>query len=149
MIYKYARIAELEIELSQWLGNADYDAVKLIAHKHKRLSSLCARALLYKSLFQETGVRGWSVKKDPKGKPFLVHEDIVHIPHISISHSRSLVAIVISFKGTVGIDIEDWQARDIGAIAKAFHRRGGHHALCPFAPFRLALRQHTQMGDLG
>lgn len=117
MLFKYARIAELETELSLWLRDTDYEAAKLTLNKNKKLASLCARALLYKSLFQETGIRGWSVEKDIKGKPFLAHDEIAYIPQISLSHSRSLVAIAISFEGAVGIDIEDWQERDIGAIA--------------------------------
>lgn len=117
MLYDFASINEIQNELSLWLGQADGDMVRKINNQNKKHASLCVRALLYKTLFLETGIRGWSIKKDDEGKPFLSHDHARIIPHISLSHSSMMVAVAISFSGPIGVDIEDWQERDIGAIA--------------------------------
>lgn len=118
MLYEFASINEIKGELSVWLGQADLDMSCKINDLGKRQASLCVRALLYKKLFLETGLKGWCIKKDDRSKPFLSHDHAKDIPHISLSHSPTMVAVAISFLGPIGIDIEDWQQRDIQNIAR-------------------------------
>jgi phosphopantetheinyl transferase len=117
MLYEFASTSDIQGELSLWLEQADIDMTYKISNQNKRQSSLCARALLYKRLFLETGIKGWSIKKNDEGKPFLLHGYAKIIPHISLSHSPTMVAVAISFLGPIGIDIEDWRQRDIQRIA--------------------------------
>lgn len=103
VIFETAPISKIQNELSLWAKESDVEEVSNINYEQKRLASLCARTLLYKKLFTKTGLRDWNLKKDNSGKPFLIHDYAEHVPYISLSHSSTMVAIAISYIGSVGI----------------------------------------------
>lgn len=65
----------------------------------------------------ELGGSGWTIDVDARGKPLALGP----LPrHVSITHSRDIIAVAASAVGPVGIDIEYRDpTRDLGQLAKA------------------------------
>ena len=68
-------------------------------------------------LLRELGGSGWTIDVDARGKPLAAGP----LPrHVSITHSRDIIAVTASAVGPVGIDIEYRDpTRDLGPLAKA------------------------------
>ena len=68
-------------------------------------------------LLRELGGSGWTIEVDARGKPLASGP----LPrHVSITHSRDIIAVAASAVGPVGIDIEYRDpTRDLGQLAKA------------------------------
>ncbi len=115
--FKTASIDEYS-SLFSFLEQSDLDYCNKISNVSKKNASLAVRGLLRNSLFDHTGEKGWLICKDISGKPYLAHEDVSDIPYISMSHSKTMVAVILSSIAPVGIDIEDWKPRNFAHIAK-------------------------------
>ncbi len=92
------------------LNQSDSDAYALIKNPGRRLEWLGVRALL-----KEFYTVPPTITYNDKGKPSLIN----HHDKISISHSGKMVAIVLSYDETPGIDIEMLHPRII-KIANRF-----------------------------
>ncbi len=79
---------------------------------HRRLEWLAVRVLLYQLAGEEKEVR-----YAPSGKPYLADGSY----HISISHTKGYVAVILSATREVGIDIEQYSSR-IHKVAHKFMR---------------------------
>lgn len=73
-----------------------------------RLAYAAAHALLRSTLSQILGCSapGLSIARDAMGKPFLPRPAARGISDFSLSHTDGLVALAISAEGTVGVDVE-------------------------------------------
>ena len=88
------------------------DAQSLYKSKMRRMEYICERALLR----ELTGEVDMEIMHNADGKPLLMNGS-----NISISHTRGFVAIILSEKKNVGIDIEYVHDRVMG-IANRFMR---------------------------
>lgn len=70
---------------------------------------LVARALLRITLsrYYQTAPHNWQFGTSRYGKPFIQHPESSHKLSFNISHTRGLVACVVSETACVGIDVED------------------------------------------
>lgn len=84
--------------------------------RSRKQSSLAHKAIL-KLLAQVTKEDHWEIKKDPKGKPYPIAPDGTIGPHISLSHSKEMLAWAVSTDGPIGIDVEYNKERDFLALA--------------------------------
>lgn len=92
------RVEEDEETLKEMVGGDYFPGLNRLTHPRRRLEWLAVRVLLRKF-----GYEG-QVMYHPTRRPFLVHSR----SHISISHSFPFVAVVLSDKCSVGIDIESY-----------------------------------------
>ncbi len=79
---------------------------------HRQMEWLAVRVLLYRLAGEEK-----EVLYAPSGKPYLADGSF----HISISHTKGYVAVILSDTGEVGIDIEQYGNR-IHKVAHKFMR---------------------------
>ena len=97
--------------IERWALAAD----QLYAVRRKNIeashNSLLARAVIQRVLY-EAGHNQAPIIVDARGKPHVQHG-----PHISISHSRNMVACALCEDFPIGIDIEHWQRRNFAKIA--------------------------------
>ncbi|MDX9769775.1 MAG: 4'-phosphopantetheinyl transferase superfamily protein [Tenuifilaceae bacterium] len=92
------RLEEDEETLKQKVGGTYFPGLARITNERRRLEWLAARSLL-----REFGYEG-HVMYHPTRRPFLAHSR----SHISITHSYPFVAVIMSEKFHVGIDIESF-----------------------------------------
>ncbi len=90
------RVEETETQLKELVGGDYFPGLAKLSHPRRRLEWLAARTLLRE--FGQTG----HVLYHPTRRPFLANSNV----HLSISHSFPFVAVIISQKNNVGIDIE-------------------------------------------
>ena len=76
-------------------------------------NSLLARSVLRRLLADNDFDWNAEIAIDDGGKPFI--EDG---PHISISHSKDMIAVALCGDFAVGVDIEYWKDRDFAKLAK-------------------------------
>ncbi len=84
------------------------------ARKH---DFLLTRAALREILYEMTERNHWSFRADAKGKPLAISLAGDVAPHISLSHTKGMIAVAVSMRHPVGIDIEKWRVRDFAALA--------------------------------
>jgi phosphopantetheinyl transferase len=91
-------------ELLTMLPNREWyeEGLQRFAAVHRRLEWLSVRILLYTLLGEDKEIAYYST-----GKPYLSD----HSYHISISHTRGYVAVILSRTAEVGIDIEQYGER--------------------------------------
>lgn len=90
-----------------------------IRHQEERLRFVLGRHLLQTAIIEATGVeRFYTVKQAEGGKPFLA--DGPSCLDFSISHSARAVAVAVSTRGRVGLDIERVVELDPTALESAF-----------------------------
>ncbi|MDD3037865.1 4'-phosphopantetheinyl transferase superfamily protein [Bacteroides sp.] len=77
--------------------------------EHRRLEWLSVRALLF-TLLGEVKKIGY----EPSGKPYLEDGSF----HVSFSHTKEYVAVILSCKASVGIDIEHYGERIYRVISR-------------------------------
>jgi phosphopantetheinyl transferase len=92
------RVEEDEETLKLKVGGEYFPGLARITNERRRLEWLAARSLL-----REFGYEG-HVMYHPTRRPFLAHSR----SHISITHSYPFVAVIMSEKYYVGIDIESF-----------------------------------------
>jgi len=107
----------VESLISQWATPEDHAEAKLRQSHTRRQDFLVARATLRALLTHETGRGDWRICPDANGKPQALTATGIVGPYISLSHTRGLVACVVSEAGLVGVDVEYWRARDFIALA--------------------------------
>lgn len=79
-------------------------AIESTSNEELRLQRLAAYGLLAKALKEQGRWREWPVvKKAPQGKPYL--ENYADM-EMNMSHCKGYVAVVLSERGRVGIDVE-------------------------------------------
>ena len=79
-------------------------AIETTGNEELRLQRLAAYGLLAKALKEQGRWRGWPVvKKAPQGKPYMENYADVEM---NMSHCKGYVAVVLSERGKVGIDVE-------------------------------------------
>ena len=92
------KIEETRSELLAYLSNHEWlDNIRSIKSESRVLEILAARVLLKELTGEEK-----EVYYNASGKPFLVDGSY----HISVSHTRKYVAVVINKEEPVGLDIE-------------------------------------------
>ena len=90
------------VEAFHTLGEVYAEVCHTYPGAHRRLEVLCAYALL----FALTGDRSLHVDHLPSGQPRCVSEATGRCYHISISHTEGWVAVIMSEKSKVAVDIE-------------------------------------------
>jgi len=73
-----------------------------------RTAFIAGRMLIRAALSEWTGAKTVPLKIDERGKPFCPLEDT---PSFNLSHAGGWVALALSTKGAVGIDLEDLNRR--------------------------------------
>ena len=102
--------------IAQWASPADHITSRLRTNNNARQNFLLSRALLRKLLFTASGHNKWQIDYDAKGKPYCIGNNKATF-HLSVSHSRNLVACGLSQKYEIGIDVEYWRPRNFTALA--------------------------------
>lgn len=80
------------------LTDAEYEEIKI---PHKKIELLASRVAI-RHLAKSLNVVFEGIKKDENGKPYLVNSHW----HMSVTHSRHFMAVVMHPEKAVGIDIE-------------------------------------------
>ena len=83
----------------------------------RKTQFLLARSVLRTMLRNETGQDDWKIVAEPNGKPYIIDTRGNRGPHLSISHTRGMVACALSPYSSIGIDIEQWKPRQFSSIA--------------------------------
>jgi 4'-phosphopantetheinyl transferase len=110
-------------ELAGRLSPAERERSARFWQAHDQRDYVAAHALVRMALAAHTQLRPeqLSFGADSYGKPFLLVPNGATPPHFSFTHSRGLVACVVSSDGTVGIDVEAVDAAiDVDRIASRF-----------------------------
>lgn len=98
--------------LLSWLDSVDYSRLKCIARDTSRRQRAAGRILLRCALSQAAhpcaavAPDEWAFDVDTNGKPFVQARGELPTPRFSISYSFDLVAVAVSFRQEIGIDIE-------------------------------------------
>ncbi len=103
------RVEETEEELKSLVGGTYFPGLERMSHPRRRVEWLGARCLL-----KEFGLKS-QVMYHPSRRPFLAHSKT----HLSISHSYPYVAVIVSPRFFVGIDIES-STRPFRLVANKF-----------------------------
>lgn len=101
----------------KWITEDDRFVTERRGSGAARRNTLLARGGLRALLFHVTGKLDWVFKSDPRGKPFIQTPDGAPGPHVSLSHTRGMVACAISQSHPLGIDIERHRPRDFSGIS--------------------------------
>ena len=102
--------------IAKWAMEEDQSQAELRHNETRRHNFLLARAALRALLDTATGIKDWYIRPDSTGKPYLLSPTGVTAPHISISHTKGLVACAVA-SSPIGIDVEYWRTRDFTALA--------------------------------
>ncbi|UBM58310.1 4'-phosphopantetheinyl transferase superfamily protein [Marinilongibacter aquaticus] len=92
------------------LTDAEYEEIKI---PHKKIELLASRVAI-RHLAKSLNVVFEGIKKDENGKPYLVNSHW----HMSVTHSRHFMAVVMHPEKAVGIDIERPQKK----LQRILHR---------------------------
>jgi len=103
--------------ITKWATAEDFTQVKSRHNEAKRHDFLVARSAMRALLAHATGISDWHIRSDPNGKPYAITVTGKAGPHISLSHTKGLIACAISQEAPIGIDVEYWQGRDFIALA--------------------------------
>jgi 4'-phosphopantetheinyl transferase len=109
--------ADAKLLIAKWATAEDLARAALRRNETKRHNSLLAGATLRALLAHVTGTGDWQIRPDSNGKPHAFTPTGIAAPHVSLSHTRGLVACAVSRDGPLGIDIEYWRTRDFAALA--------------------------------
>jgi 4'-phosphopantetheinyl transferase len=110
-------------DLAECLSPAERERSARFWQAHDKRDYVAAHALVRMALSAHThlGPGHLSLGADRYGKPFLLLPDGATPPHFSLTHSRGLVACVVSWDGAVGIDVEPVDTTlDVDRIATRF-----------------------------
>ncbi len=103
--------------IHRWATPEDRAQAKLRRSDARQYEFLLTRATLRALLTSVTGIGDWRIYPDAKGKPQTLSPTGKTGPHISLSHTRGLVACAVSETGPIGVDVEYWWMRDFMALA--------------------------------
>jgi len=109
--------AAAQLLIANWASSEDLAQAALHQNNLRRHNFLLARASLKALLTDVTGISNWNIHPDSNGKPHAFTTKDIAYPHISISHTRGLVACAVSQDSPIGIDVEYWRTRDFRALA--------------------------------
>lgn len=109
--------ATAELLISKWASSDDYARAEIMQSLLRRQEILLGRAALRALLAHTTGSKDWHIGVDTNGKPYTHSRTGNAGPHISLSHTKGLVACAVSEINPVGIDVEYWRKRDYTALA--------------------------------
>lgn len=85
--------------------------------KYSQNKSIISNKFLIDTLQKEGYNFPFTINKEPKGKPYFLHNKNIHF---SISHTKDYIAIVIS-PSRVGIDIESLREVKMDLVQRFFH----------------------------
>ncbi|MGB9154107.1 MAG: 4'-phosphopantetheinyl transferase superfamily protein [Alphaproteobacteria bacterium] len=103
--------------IAKWAIAEDHAQAELRQSETRRHDFLLTRSALRALLHYTTGVSAWHIRPDSAGKPYATSLTGKSGPHISLSHTKGLVACAISQEAPIGIDVEYWRTRDFTALA--------------------------------
>lgn len=106
---------------NQHILSADEQARALnFKHPQKQLEFIATRTLVRHCLakYLDTSAEMIEFATEPKGKPYVVNAPPNF--YFNLSHSDHLVALAVSNKGVIGIDIEVDRSRSFMSIAKRY-----------------------------
>ncbi|MEU8082858.1 4'-phosphopantetheinyl transferase superfamily protein [Micromonospora sp. NPDC049101] len=91
-------------------------SVTVVIQRTDRAPREAARALLLRTVSDRTGrpIRTIEVAHEPGGRPYLTGIDL----HVSVSHTRGAVAVALSTRAAVGVDVEPIRPLPVVALAR-------------------------------
>jgi len=110
-----------------WLSSEELARCARLRRAADRQHFLLAHALLRHSLSRYTGRApgAWRFEGGPHGRPELVEEPHAQALRFNLSHTRGLVACIVSYQSECGIDVEHLGRRlDPLRLARRFFAAG-------------------------
>ncbi|MFT4173958.1 MAG: 4'-phosphopantetheinyl transferase superfamily protein [Rhodocyclaceae bacterium] len=109
-----------------------------------RLRYMVTRALVRTVLsrYAPVAARDWVFSANAYGRPAIANPGLaMRIGDFNVSHTRGLIALAVSTRGALGIDLEDWQARPVSLdMARDFFARPEADALASTPPAHVQAR---------